>query len=114
VTTSTPVLIPSFTNVVQVSAGESHSLFRLSDGSVYSTGLNTNGQLGLNNNIAQTSPIKITILITNTTQISTGPFHSLCLSNTGNVYSFGQNLVTIVFINCTSIRSLEPEIKWIN
>jgi len=40
-------------NVVQVAAGYSHSLFLTSFGTVYSCGLNTNGELGLNNTTTQ-------------------------------------------------------------
>jgi len=88
---TTPTLIPSLSNVKQISCGGSHSLALLNDGTVKSFGMNTNGQLGLGNiTTPYTTPTLISSL-SNVKQIACGGNHSLVLLNDGTVKSCGQN-----------------------
>jgi len=88
---STPVLIPSLTNVKQISCGNNFSLALLNDGTVKAFGYNVQGELGLGN---VTSPYMSPTLIsslTNVNQIVCGNNFSLALLNDGTVKGFGQN-----------------------
>jgi len=88
---TSPTLIPSLTNVKQISCGSSHSLVLLNNGTVKSFGYNAQGQLGLGN---VTTPYMSPTLIpniTNVNQISCGNAHSLVLLNDGTVKGFGRN-----------------------
>ena len=73
---------------LSVSAGLYHSLFLLSDGKVYATGLNNYGQLGLGNTSNQTTP---TLGLTNIAACFCGLYSSYFLSNTGVVSVCGYN-----------------------
>ena len=82
-------------NIVAVSAGDSHSLFLTSTGTVYATGYNGFGQLGLG--LSTATNINVPTLITsgigslNIIAISSGRDHSLFLTSTGAVYATGAN-----------------------
>jgi len=95
---NTNVLIPTLsftfgTYMINKAAGHDNSLFLTNDGTVYSCGLNNSSQLGLGDTINRNIPTLIspnigTLTISN---ISCGNGHSLFLTNTGRVYSFGAN-----------------------
>ena len=95
---NTNVLIPTLsfrfgTYMINKAAGYDNSLFLTNDGTVYSCGLNNSSQLGLGDTINRNIPTLIspnigTLTISN---ISCGNGHSLFLTNTGRVYSFGTN-----------------------
>jgi alpha-tubulin suppressor-like RCC1 family protein len=91
-----PIIIQSFVDnniqIAQVSAGEAHSLFLTSTGTVYACGLQTNGRLG-NNSIA-TTDIRIPVLLssfTNVKQVSAAREFSCFLKINGSLYTCGQN-----------------------
>ncbi len=77
-------------NITDVQLGNRHSVFLCSDGSVYSCGYNSNGQLGLGNTDIYYSPTQITD-ISNISAIACGEYHTLFLHNNGSVYSCGYN-----------------------
>ena len=80
--------------IIQVSAGEKHSLFLDSTGKVYSCGDNGNGRTGLNTTMGETAvPTRITVGISFKTiiQVSSALNHSLFLDSTGKVYSCGDS-----------------------
>src|SRR5579885_1007696 len=85
-----PTSIPILNNIVQVSAGELHSLILDSQGRVWSFGYIGSGQLGLGDTNTRLTPIAISNL-SNIVQVSTGENHSLVLDNQGRVWSFGSN-----------------------
>jgi hypothetical protein len=60
------------------------------DASVYSFGLNAEGQLGQGDTTQRNSPALISSL-NGTIQIASGLTHCLVLLKTGQVYSFGRN-----------------------
>jgi alpha-tubulin suppressor-like RCC1 family protein len=85
-----PTLIPSLSNVKQVSCGQIHSLALLNDGTVYAFGINNAGQLGLGDTDDRNVPTLIPSL-SNVKQVSCGFAFSLALLNDGTVYAFGSN-----------------------
>jgi alpha-tubulin suppressor-like RCC1 family protein len=88
----TPVTISSLSNVVAISTknGGYHSLALLSNGTVKSWGLNTNGQLGNNSTTQENSPVTVNNL-SNVIAISAGANHSLALLNNGTIMAWGLN-----------------------
>ena len=80
----------NITDIIQISAGNSHSLFLKRDGTVFCCGLNTNGQLGLGHN-SNTYELKQILDAKDIKSISAGSYHSLFLKNDGTVFACGLN-----------------------
>jgi len=81
--------------VVEIAAGESHTLFLTNLHRIFATGNNDHGQCGDNSTISKNLPtlVKIISLPANDQiiHIYAGLQHSLCLTNGGSVYSWGNN-----------------------
>jgi alpha-tubulin suppressor-like RCC1 family protein len=76
-----------------ISAGGSHSLALKANGTLWSWGSNSNGQLGqpaLGTALNQTVPVQVGIA-RDWSQISAGFLHSLALKRSGTLWSFGDN-----------------------
>jgi alpha-tubulin suppressor-like RCC1 family protein len=88
----TPNIVPSLTNVVQVSAGYRFACARKSDGTVWCWGFNKAGVLGPN--IAQeastTTPQQIPLGSPALT-ISAGAYHVCAILGSSNLYCWGSN-----------------------
>ncbi len=80
-------LLISGKSITDVQLGNNHSVFLCSDGTVYSCGNNSNGQLGLGNTNTYYEPTLIDI--SNITAIACGYSHTLFLCNDGSVYGCG-------------------------
>ena len=84
-------------NVVAVSAGYSHSLALLSDGTLWAWGANESGQLGANTfDTTSSSPVQVVGpggvgILDNVVAVSAGNFHSLALLSDGTVRAWGGN-----------------------
>ncbi|KAI4884474.1 hypothetical protein NFI96_014102 [Prochilodus magdalenae] len=92
--TKVPV-IEGLGGVASVACGQEHSLALCDSGQVFSWGGGGEGQLGISSPVAKStkpgpvyvpSPLPIPVI-----QIACGNFHSLALTNGGEVYSWGQN-----------------------
>jgi alpha-tubulin suppressor-like RCC1 family protein len=84
---NTPVKVPGLTNVLQLTAGATHSLALHSDGTVSSFGYS---RLGLGDSTTRNTPVKVPGL-TYVLQLTAGAAHSLALHNDGTVSAFGRN-----------------------
>ena len=78
------------TNVKDIAAGGTFSIFLLNDGTVYGSGLNSSGALGTGNNDDQLFPVKMSG-VSNVKSIAAGGSHSLILTNEGALYACGSN-----------------------
>lgn len=87
---STPVQIAGLSDVSYVVAGGQHSVFLKKDGTVWTSGLNSNGQLGDGTTIQRSSPVQVGGL-TNVTAVSVGDAHTVALRNDGTVWAWGKN-----------------------
>jgi alpha-tubulin suppressor-like RCC1 family protein len=76
-------------NIIQISAGGSHSLFLENTGKVLVCGSNNYGQLGIQSGTYYTCAVYV--LLDNIVQITAGGNHSLFLENTGKVLACGYN-----------------------
>jgi len=87
------------TDIIQVACGDSHTVFLKSDGTVYTVGINTNGQLGngtTTTTVAGTYPVQVRLSATPTyltgiTQIACGTSHTVFLTSSNTVYAVGLN-----------------------
>jgi alpha-tubulin suppressor-like RCC1 family protein len=84
--------IGDLNKIIQVACGESHTLVLTNAGKVYATGLNTSGQLGIDNYF---EAYRLTAMTgegaSGCTAIATGSFHSIVLKDNGAVYATGDN-----------------------
>lgn len=88
---STPYKITSITNVIDVSGGNYHSVALTDNGSVYTWGGGSNGELGQGSvNTSQFTPLLLagTGLVK---KVSGGQNHTLLLKEDGTVLAFGLN-----------------------
>ena len=101
--------------VCTTSCGLHHSLFLMQDGTVFSCGFNDNGQLGLKDNKPRycyshrNTPTKITdIELKFIKGVSCGYYHSMLVTDQGEVYAFGRNdkgqLGLVISLNRKSIQ----------
>jgi alpha-tubulin suppressor-like RCC1 family protein len=91
--------VGTLANIVAVAAGGSHSIALASDGSVWSWGLNTNGQLGDNTMTLRNTPVHAltgvsgcAVNLCNIVAVAGGAGHTVGLSADGTVYTWGYNL----------------------
>jgi alpha-tubulin suppressor-like RCC1 family protein len=73
---------------IQLAGGYEHSAVILSDGSLWTVGDNSFGQLGNGSLIDEANPIH---LMDNAIQVGCGPQHSAVLKDDGTVWTFGRN-----------------------
>jgi alpha-tubulin suppressor-like RCC1 family protein len=86
-----PAAVNVGSNVTQVAAGYDHSLAVISDGSVWSWGSNTFGQLGTGSAQSAASPQLVSGISGTITKVATGWSHSLALGSDGTVWAWGDN-----------------------
>ena len=87
---TTPTAVPGLSTVKAISAGGTHDLALLKNGTVMAWGDNAFGQLG--NGTTTTSPVPVTVSgLHNVKAISAGLAHSLALLQNGTVMAWGDN-----------------------
>ena len=92
-------------DVKQISCGNTYTFILKNDGSVWSCGRNSSGQLGLNNTTDQSTFTKVTTNINNDVkQISCGGAFTFIIKNDGSVWSCGQNNYYQLGLSDTSNR----------
>ena len=99
------------TNIIKISAGDSHMLAMTSNGDVYTWGLNNYGQLGQNSNDNSTYAVKVLSedgqgFLTNIIDISAGTAHSSAVDKFGNLYTWGKNANYQLGNHTTTARKL--------
>jgi serine/threonine protein kinase len=91
---NTPIKVNGFNDerIVMISCGDSHSMALTESGYVYSWGYNIDGQLGNGCGENQSTPIKVNGFNNERIiMISCGGWHSMALTESGRVYSWGYN-----------------------
>ena len=104
VETETPNPVPALVSlpgatgpIVEIAAGYEHAMAVTSTGQLYSFGFNIHGQLGRAANSGTNNPNPKPALVTlpgptgQITHISAGQDHSMVLTSTGQIYTFGSN-----------------------
>jgi alpha-tubulin suppressor-like RCC1 family protein len=91
-TKTSPVsVVGGFSDWVQVSAGNAHSLAIRANGSAWAWGSNTNGRLGDDTATTRSSPVLVVGGFTDWVQVSAGELHSLGLRSNGTAWAWGNN-----------------------
>ncbi len=85
-----PIRVDTLSKIIDITAGNSHSLALNADGTVWAWGLNQHGGIGDGSMTNRTKPVK-TLYITGITKVAAGGFHSLALKNDGTVWTWGMN-----------------------
>ncbi|XP_037686168.1 E3 ISG15--protein ligase HERC5 isoform X2 [Choloepus didactylus] len=80
-------------NIIQITCGDYHSLALSKGGELFAWGQNVHGQLGVGRTFVSTSTPQIVEHLSGVplVQISAGEAHSMALSMSGNIYSWGKN-----------------------
>jgi alpha-tubulin suppressor-like RCC1 family protein len=80
-------------SVLQVAAGNSHTIFVTADGLVFSCGLNHKGQLGVGDPGSRLVPTLVTGQLQGETAVyaAVGGFHTLCITADGSLFAWGFN-----------------------
>jgi uncharacterized repeat protein (TIGR02543 family) len=90
----TPTLLTGFTDVLSVSINGRHNytfcLIVKKDGTLWATGKNDSGQLGLDNLVTQYTPVQVPGM-TDVVSVATGPTHSMILKKDGTLWATGDN-----------------------
>ena len=89
---TTPVQVKTATgnnlsDIVEISAGEAHSLALKADGTVWAWGCNTNGRLGDGTQTHSHTAIQV-IGLSDMTDITAGGRHNLAIKNDGTVWAW--------------------------
>ena len=87
---SSPTRVGTLTNWKSVSCSFGHVLAVKTDGTLWSWGLNSSGQLGLNNITHRSSPIQVGTL-TNWNLVATSAAVSLAIKTDGSLWAWGTN-----------------------
>jgi alpha-tubulin suppressor-like RCC1 family protein len=112
---SIPGFIPAFNvgavasgSIVQIAAGDNHTLALKNDGTIWAWGDNTYGQLGNGSGAANSDrPVQVARL-TGVIAIAAGGSHSIALKSDGTVWTWGANNNGQLSIGTTSNPSLIP------
>lgn len=102
-----PISVPFPTGVTAwtaVAGGAGHTLAIGNDGSIYSWGDNSLGQLGLGSITSYNSPQKVAFPtgVTSWTAVAAGAYYSLAVGNDGNLYTWGSNVYGQLGIGSTT------------
>ena len=93
-TVSSPVLVytPAAQSWLKISAGGAHTLGITGQNLITAWGLNSAGQLGINNTTSQSVPVAVLgPAQTSWSVIAAGGSHSLAITSAGRLYGWGQN-----------------------
>jgi len=91
ITKSTPVTtFAGGTNWKQVANGTSHSAAVKTDGTLWTWGVNTNGQLGDNTTTTRSTPVTTFLGGTNWKQVACGQNHTAAIKTDGTLWTWGQ------------------------
>ena len=90
---SSPIqTVASGTNWKQVAGGASHTAAIKTDGTLWTWGRNTNGQLGDNSITHRSSPVQTVAGGTNWKLVAGGYYHTAAIKTDGTLWTWGRNL----------------------
>ena len=103
---SSPVaVVGGFTNWIQISAGEEHSLAIRANGTAWGWGAGSYGRLGDNSTTNRSSPVSVVGGFTDWVQISAGQYNNSAIRANGTAWAWGRNNYGQLGDNSTTNRS---------
>lgn len=99
--------------VVDIDAGDEHSVFLMPDGTVRACGLNTEGQVGLGFTNARRNSVSLVVGLSGVIAVSAGSNHTLALKGDGTVWAWGSNSVGQLGVGDTTDRSSPVQVSGI-
>jgi len=103
---STPVTtLLGGTNWKSISCANSYTVAIKTDGTLWSWGSNSYGNLGVNDNTSRSTPVTTLLGGTNWKSIACGQFHTVALKTDGTLWSWGFNTNGQLGVNDTTSRS---------
>lgn len=107
-----PTAVTGFaTGTLAVAQGGVHTLFLKADGTVWATGDNTYGQLGIGSATSQTRPVKVPSL-SNVIAVAAGTVHSMALTADGWVWAWGDNSIGQLGLGDSLMRTAPVRVGW--
>ena len=98
----------------QVSAGDQHTVAVKTDGTLWTWGLNTSGQLGTGNTTARSSPVTTAGGGTTWNSLLAGSIHTAAVKTDGTLWTWGNNQYGKLGLGDTVIRSSPVSVPGIN
>jgi hypothetical protein len=83
--------VTNLSNIIAIAAGQFHSIALKNDGTVFTCGSYTDGQLGRTSEVTAFTSFGQVTNLSNITSIGSGLFHSLALKNDGTIFTCGSN-----------------------
>lgn len=105
---TSPTQVGSDTNWTDIAAGSSWSLALKSDGTMWSTGLNTNARTGRGTASGTTNGFTQIGSDTNWSKITAGTSHGIAIKTNGTMYSWGNNVNGRTGLNTDTGNTLNP------
>ncbi len=114
-----PICTGFLTSVVAMSAGGLHSLAVRTDGTLWTWGDNTSGQLGDGTTTLRTTPVQVcaggqvvppacTVFLTGVVAVAAGNDYSLALRQDGAVMGFGNDLNSVLGDDVVPVEPIRP------
>ncbi|AEC03053.1 fimbrillin family protein [Parasphaerochaeta coccoides] len=123
-TKTIPVQIPTMNDdlignpVVSVAVGAFHTMFLKKDETLWATGWNDNGKLGLNDTIDRSTPVPVTLMNTEpsnpVTDVFTGNHYTVMKKKDGTLWATGYNLYGQLGVEDTNNRLSPVQIPTMN
>lgn len=105
VSNSSPVSVVGFSDWIQVSAGDEHSLGLEANGTAWGWGENRYGRLGDGTAVDTSLPVAVVGGFADWIQLSAGSYHSLGVKTNGTAWAWGQNALGKLGDGTTANRS---------
>ncbi len=103
---STPVTtLLGGNNWKSIAGGFGHTIALKTDGTLWSWGLNSSGQLGVNNTTSRSTPVTTLLGGNNWKSVACGYSHTIALKTDGTLWSWGRNSYGQLGVNNTTSRS---------
>ncbi|AEC02726.1 fimbrillin family protein [Parasphaerochaeta coccoides] len=109
---STPVQV--MTDVAAVSAGWSHTMILKNDGTLWATGRNKVGQLGVGDNTNRSTPVQVSSMGSDVAAVSTGESYTMIVKKDGTLWATGQNTAGQLGDGTTDDRNKPVQVKGLN
>jgi alpha-tubulin suppressor-like RCC1 family protein len=106
----------NLTNVIQIDGGDDFGVALLGDGTVWTWGVNANGQLGQNNNTSYSYATQVfkdaarTLPLNNIVKVTAGDTHVLALASDGTLWAWGGNWSGQLGVNTGGANAVLPAV----